>query len=46
VFALGTLLFEIYTSEIPYSKMDASDIKDRLLKDSNLTNLSVDKAVL
>jgi hypothetical protein len=43
---LGTLLFEVFTAEIPYSKMDASDIKDKLLKDSNLTNLNVDKAVL
>lgn len=36
VFALGTLLYEIYTGEIPYYGLDPSDIKDRILKDSNL----------
>ncbi len=36
VFALGTLLYEIYTNDIPYYGLDASDIKDKILKDSNL----------
>ena len=36
VFALGTLLYEIYTGEIQYYGLDPSDIKDRIIKDSNL----------
>lgn len=46
IFALGTLLFEIYSGEIPYNKLDPADIKDKLLKDSNLSNFSVNKPVL
>lgn len=46
IFALGTLLFEIYSGEIPYNKMDPADIKDKLLKDSNLNNLNIPKQVL
>jgi serine/threonine protein kinase len=36
IFALGTLLYEIYTGEIPYYGLDPADIKDKILKDSNL----------
>ena len=46
IFALGTLLFEIYSGEIPYNKLDPADIKAKLLKDSNLSNLSISKPVL
>lgn len=46
IFALGTLLYEIYTGQIPYNKLDPIDIKDKLLKDSNLHNISMDKGVL
>lgn len=46
IFALGTLLFEVYTGEIPYNKLDPADIKDKLLKDSRLANLSIDKSIL
>lgn len=46
IFALGTLLYEIYSGEIPYNKLDPADIKDKLLKDSNVNNLSIDKSVL
>lgn len=38
VFALGTLLYEVYTSEIPYYGLDPSDIKDKVLKDSSLSS--------
>jgi len=36
VFALGTLLYELYAGEVPYQGLDPADIKDRILKDSNL----------
>jgi serine/threonine protein kinase len=36
IFALGTLLYEIYTGEIPYYGLDAVDIKDRIIKDPSL----------
>lgn len=36
VFALGTLIYEIYTGDIPYYGLDAGDIKDRILKDHSL----------
>ena len=46
IFALGTLLFEIYAGEIPYNGLDPATIKDKLLKDSSLSNLHIDKPVL
>lgn len=36
IFALGTLLYEIYTGEIPYYGLDATDIKEKILKDPTL----------
>ena len=36
IFALGTLLYEIYTGDIPYYGLDPADIKDRVMKDSSL----------
>jgi hypothetical protein len=36
VFALGTLLYELYAGEVPYQGLDPADIKDRILKDSSL----------
>lgn len=36
IFALGTLLYEIYTGEIPYFGLDPADIKEKIMKDSNL----------
>lgn len=36
IFALGTLLYEFYSGDIPYHGIDPSDIKDKVLKDSNL----------
>lgn len=36
LFALGTLLYEIYTSDIPYYGLDATDIREKILKDSSL----------
>lgn len=36
IFALGTMLYEIYSGDIPYHGIDPSDIKDKVLKDSNL----------
>ena len=36
IFALGTMLYEIYSGDIPYHGIDPSDIKAKVLKDSNL----------
>ena len=36
IFALGTLLYEIYGGEIPYQGVDPADIKDKVIKDSSL----------
>jgi hypothetical protein len=36
VFALGTLLYELYSGEVPYHGLDPADIKDKVLKDSSL----------
>ena len=46
VFALGTLLYEIYSGEIPYNGLDPATIKEKLLKDSSLANMNVDKSIL
>lgn len=47
IFALGTLLYEMYTGEIPYYGLDPADIKDKILKDSNLPSKgSITKEVL
>lgn len=36
IFALGTLLYEIYTGDIPYYGLDAADIKEKIVKDHTL----------
>lgn len=36
VFALGTMLYELYSGDIPYHGIDPADIKDKVLKDSTL----------
>lgn len=36
IFALGTLLYEIYTKEIPYYGLDPADIKERINNDHSL----------
>ena len=46
IFALGTLLFEIYSGQIPNNGLDAAMIKDKLLKDSSLSHHSIDKPIL
>jgi hypothetical protein len=47
IFALGTLLYEIYTGDIPYYGLDATDIKEKILKDSTLpTQGNIKKEVL
>lgn len=46
IFALGTLLYEIYTSNIPYYGLDAADIKDKIMKDSSLKGANISKEVL
>lgn len=47
IFALGTLLYEIYASEIPYHGIDPADIREKVLKDSSLPNKkSIKKSVL
>jgi hypothetical protein len=38
IFALGTLIYEVYTGEIPYNGLDPADIKDKLMKDCRLPN--------
>jgi serine/threonine protein kinase len=46
VFALGTLIYEIYTGEVPYHGLDPADIKEKVLKDGNLPNkISVKKSI-
>lgn len=47
VFALGTLIYELYARQIPYNGLDPSDIKDKILKDSNLPmRNNISKSVL
>lgn len=47
VFALGTLIYEIYTKDIPYNGLDPADIKDKILKDSNLVHRNgISKSIL
>lgn len=47
IFALGTLLYEIYTGDIPYYGLDPIDIKDRVMKDSSLkSDPNISKEVL
>lgn len=47
IFALGTLLYEIYTGDIPYYGLDPADIKDRVMKDSSLkADAKISKEVL
>ena len=47
VFAIGTLIYELYSGEVPYHGLDPADIKVKLLKDSNLPiKMSVKKSVL
>jgi len=36
IFALGTMLYEVYTGIIPYYGLDPVDIKDKIMKDSRL----------
>ncbi len=36
IFALGTLIYELYSGEIPYNGLDPADIKDKLTKDCRL----------
>ena len=38
IFALGTLIYELYTGEIPYNGLDPVDIKAKLNKDCRLEN--------
>jgi serine/threonine protein kinase len=47
VFALGTLLYELYAGEVPYHGLDPADIKAKILKDSSLPlKISVKKSIL
>ena len=47
IFALGTLLYELYAGEVPYFGLDPVDIKAKILKDSNLPmKMSIKKSVL
>lgn len=46
VFALGTLLYELYAGEVPYHGLDPQDIKSKVVKDSTLPlKMSVKKPV-
>lgn len=46
IFALGTMLYEIYSGEIPYHGIDPADIREKVLKESNLTmKIGMNKAV-
>jgi len=47
VFALGTLLYEVYAGEVPYHGLDPQDIKAKVCKDSSLPlKISVKKSIL
>ena len=47
IFALGTLIYEIYARDIPYNGLDPVDIKDKILKDSSLpAKNNIPKSVL
>lgn len=47
IFALGTLLYELYSCEVPYHGLDPTDIKDKILKDSSLPmKLSIKKSIM
>ena len=46
VFALGTLIYELYASEVPYHGLDPQDIKAKVVKESTLPlKISVKKPV-
>lgn len=46
VFALGTLIYELYASEVPYHGLDPQDIKSKVIKESTLPlKVSVKKPV-
>lgn len=46
IFALATLLYEIYYAEIPFVGMDPSDIKDKVLKNPNFVGkINIKKSV-
>ena len=36
IFALGTLFYELYANEVPYGGLDPGDIKEKVLKNSDL----------
>ena len=38
IFALGTMIYEIYSGEIPFTGLDPSTIKDKILKDPSMPN--------
>ena len=47
MFALGTLLYEVYAGEVPYHGLDPQDIKAKVCKDSTLPmKMSVKKNIL
>ena len=47
VFALGTLIYEIYSSEVPYYGLDPCDIKDKIMIDGSLPyTISIRKPIL
>ena len=46
IFALATLLYEIYYGEIPFVGMDPADIKDKVLKNPNFVGkINIKKSV-
>ena len=47
IFALGTLIYEIYARDIPYNGLDPADIKEKVLKDHCLPSRnSIPKSIL
>lgn len=36
IFALGTMLYELYSGDIPYHGIDPADIQKKVLKDGSL----------
>ena len=46
IFALGTMLYELYSGEIPYHGIDPADIQKRVLKDPHLPHkIGMKKAI-
>ena len=47
IFALGTLFYELYANEVPYAGLDPGEIKEKVLKNSDLpSKIGMKKSIL